>query len=186
VNAAEECFAGQDMEQELEAAGQVAGQDECLSTIIGGVTTSTDVFTRRLRRWARCCARWWRWRALNTRSSAERGCMSRMRRCSYPRCSRSSSRRRPRRPGAGAGSLRAKAPCSLRRSKRIFCAASGRDNKVTAYLLKENMDKEFRGREELQLMEEDVSQWLGAWYSKQPRGKGKVGAEEEQEGDEAA
>jgi hypothetical protein len=64
------------------------------------------------------------------------------------------------------------------------------DKKITAYLLKEKMDEKFSKREELQLFEEDVNQWLSFWYS-QVRSKGKAKAVEEgeegwQEGDEAA
>jgi hypothetical protein len=52
------------------------------------------------------------------------------------------------------------------------------------------MDEKFSKREELQLFEEDVNQWLSFWYS-QVRSKGKAKAVEEgeegwQEGDEAA
>ena len=66
------------------------------------------------------------------------------------------------------------------------------DNKITAYALKEKMDKQFRKREELQLFEEDINQWLSCLYSQQRRQKGKATAGEEgdgeweQEGDEAA
>jgi hypothetical protein len=94
--------------------------------------------------------------------------------------SRGWARKAPRRPGL-----------KLKEEQEEFLISQWKkDEKITAYLLKENMDKEFHKRPELQLLEEDVQQWLAAWYSKQRRAKGKGKAEEggegwEQEGDEA-